>query len=140
MSHEAAERWPGFSETEALEWSRVILHHSPDPLPASIKAQMSAAIRRGTPVAAPGWARTADQARDCGFTPILYHSLFAVLHAIDPNSFRSHPHHRQVTHRNQFPGVPFEAELWQEWPRLVLNDGPSPGTAAELVLLFATST
>lgn len=140
MSHETTEPWPGFSPTEALDWSRVILHHSPRPLPATFKAQMSEAIRRGRPVAAPDWARTAAQARDSGFTPILYHSLFTALHAIDPSSFKSHPHHRRVTHRNQVPGIPFEAELWHEWPQLVINDGFAPGTAAELVLLFATST
>ncbi|MDN5588458.1 MAG: hypothetical protein L0G69_18050 [Brevibacterium sp.] len=139
MSHETNERWPGFSETEALEWCRVILHHSPEPLPASFKAQMSKSIKQGIPVVAPGWARTADQARESGFTPILYHSLFTALQAIDPSSFKSHPHHRRVTHNNRVPGVPFEAELWHEWPRLVLKDGFSPGTAAEVVLLFARS-
>lgn len=139
MSLEANERWPDFSDAEALRWSRALLHHSPQPLTAGIKAQMSEALSRGTPVVGPGWVRTAEQAREAGFTPVLYHSLFTALHAVDPDTFRSHPHHRRSTHRRQVPGVPFEPELWHEWPRLVLNDGFSPGTAAELVLLFARS-
>ena len=79
-------------------------------------------------------------ARDADFTPVLYHSLFEALHAIDADAFTRHPRHRQITHKNHPPGQPFEPELWNEWPRLVLNDGFSPGTAAELVLLVAEAT
>ncbi|AOP52090.1 MULTISPECIES: hypothetical protein [Brevibacterium] len=139
MSLDTNESWPGFSPEESLQWARALLHHSPQPLRASIKAQMSEAVTRGTPVAGPDWARTADQARACGFTPVLYRSLFQVLRSIDPVSFTSHPHHRRIAYRNYVPGTPFEPELWHEWPRLVLNDGCAPGTAAELVLLFAKS-
>lgn len=140
MSLETNERWPGFSEVEALEWSRVLLRHSPQPLPASIKAQMSEAVTRGTPVVAPDWVRTADLAREADFTAVLYHALFTSLESIDPDSFRWHPKNRQTTHPRSVPGTPFEAELWKEWPQLVLKDRLSPGTAAELVLTFAEVT
>lgn len=140
MSFETNERWPGFLEAEALEWSRVLLRHSPQPLPASSKAQMSTAVSRGTSVIAPDWRRTAEQARTIDFTPVLYHSLFKSLESIDPDSFRWHPKNRQITRRICVPGIPFETELWKEWPQLVLKDGLSPGTAAELVLTFADVT
>lgn len=107
---------------------------------ASIKAQMSEAIARGTPVLAPGWVQTAERAREDGFTPVLYHSLFEALWKINAHSFRSHPSHRRIEYPQHIPGTPFEPELWQGWPHLVVSDGFDPGTATELVLLFAESS
>lgn len=33
----AAEQWPGFEPEVALHWSKVLLHHSPDPQRAASK-------------------------------------------------------------------------------------------------------
>lgn len=140
MSLETNENWPGFSPGESLHWARALLRHSPQALPASYKGLAQADISRGVPHAGPDWVRTAQQARTIDFTPVLYRSLFKSLESIDADSFRWHPRNRQITHRSCVPGIPFETELWKEWPQLVLEDGLAPGTAAELVLTFADVT
>lgn len=137
MSLDTNENWPGFSPKESLQWARALLRHSPQALPPSYKALAHADISRGVPHAGPDWMRTAEAARTIDFTPVLYHSLFKSLESIDPDSFRWHPKNREITNRACVPGIPFETELWKEWPQLVLKDDFSPGTAAELVLTFA---
>ena len=140
MSLETNKNWPGFSAAESLQWARVLLSYSPQALPASYKGLALADINGGKPHAGPDWVRTAAQARDIDFTPVLYNSLFTSLESIDPDSFLWHPQNRQITRRACVPGIPFETQLWQEWPQLVLADGFSPGTAAELVLTIADVT
>lgn len=140
MSRDTNENWPGFSKEESLQWARVFLRHSPQALPPSDKALAHADISRGIPHAGPDWVRTAEQARTIDFTPVLYHSLFTSLESIDADSFRRHPKHREITNRACVPGIPFDTELWKEWPQLVLDDEFAPGTAAELVLTFADMT
>lgn len=136
-SHRTRYYWPGFEKDEALRWSRVLIHHSPDPQRAGIKAQMSAAIARGVAVAGPGWVATADAARSDGFTPVLYQALFESLRTITPSSFRSHPGHRKVTFKTYVPGIPYESELWSDWPRLFLDEGFDAYAATGLTLLRA---
>lgn len=136
-SREPGFRWPGFEKDEALHWSRVLLRHSPDPQRAGIKAQMSASIARGVAVAGPGWVSTADAARSDGFTPVLYQALFEALGTIPPGSFRSHPGHRKVTFKTYLPGIPYESELWSDWPRLFLDEGFDAHAATGLTLLRA---
>ncbi|GAA1554775.1 MULTISPECIES: hypothetical protein [Brevibacterium] len=140
MTRETNESWPGFSSEESLQWARALLSHSPQALPASYKGLALADIKNGKPHAGPDWVRTAEQARAIDFTPVLYNSLFNSLQAIDPDSFLWHPQNRQISQRACVPGIPFETQLWKEWPQLVLTDGFSPGTAAELVLTFADLT
>ncbi|MFP3396038.1 hypothetical protein SB749_06805 [Brevibacterium sp. SIMBA_078] len=133
----AAEQWPGFDPAEALRWSKVLLHHSPDPQRAAIKAQMSSAISRGIPIAGPDWVRTAESARLDGFNPVLYQTLFESLRTIPKTAFRSHPGHRQATFKTHLPGTPYESELWSDWPKLFLTDGFDARTATTLTLLRA---
>ncbi|WP_432790653.1 hypothetical protein QYM46_02130 [Brevibacterium sp. K11IcPPYGO002] len=133
----AAEQWPGFDPEEALHWSKVLLHHSPDPQRAGIKAQMSSAIKRGIPIAGPGWVSTADAARSDGFTPVLYQTLFETLRTIPKTAFRSHPWHRQNRHGTYLPGTPYESELWCDWPKLFLTEGFDAHAATSLTLLRA---
>ncbi|WP_152345829.1 hypothetical protein [Brevibacterium sp. CFH 10365] len=133
----AAEQWPGFEPEEALHWSKVLLHHSPDPQRAGIKAQMSSAIARGIPIAGPDWVPTADSARADGFNPVLYQALFESLRTIPKTAFRSHPGHRQSTFKTYLPGPPYESELWCDWPKLFLAEGFDARTATALTLLRA---
>ena len=133
----AAEQWPGFEPEEALHWSKVLLHHSPDPKRAAIKAQMSSAIARGIPIAGPDWVPTADSARADGFNPVLYQALFESLRTISKTAFRSHPGHRQSTFKTYLPGTPYESELWSDWPKLFLTEGFDARTATALTLLRA---
>lgn len=140
MSLETNENWPGFSPEESLQWARALLSHSPQALPPTYKALAHASISRGVPHEGPDWRRTAEQARTIDFTPVLYHSLFKSLQSIDPGAFNWHPKHREINKRACVPGIPFETQLWKDWPQLVLKDGFSPGTAAELVLTCADLT
>ncbi|MGC2941744.1 MULTISPECIES: hypothetical protein [unclassified Brevibacterium] len=133
----AAEQWPGFEPEEALRWAKVLLHHSPDPQRAGIKAQMSSAIARGIPIAGPDWVSTADSARADGFNPVLYTALFESLRTIPKTAFRSHPGHRQATFTTYLPGTPYESELWSDWPKLFLTEGFEARTATTLALLRA---
>jgi hypothetical protein len=133
----AAEQWRGFDPDNALRWSRVLLRHSPDPQRAGIKAQMSAAIARSVAVAGPGWVATADAARSDGFTPVLYQAPFESLRTIPKTAFRSHPDHRKVTFKTYLPGIPYESELWCDWPRLFLDEGFDAHAATGLSLLRA---
>lgn len=128
--------WSDFSTEEALDWCRVLIRHSPEPQAAWLKAQLSEALKSGRAVGVRGWETTATLAREDGFTPALYESLFTSLRAIDVRTFRSHPHRRQVTGRSGIPGIPFEPGLWQRWPALVLTDGFEPQAATSLCLLF----
>lgn len=136
-SRRAAAQWPGFDPAEALHWSKVLLHHSPDPQRAAVKAQMSSAIKRGIPIAGPGWVSTADAARSDGFTPALYQTLFDTLQSIPRTAFRSHPGHRQNRHCTYLPGTPYESELWCDWPKLFLAEGFDAHAATTLTLLRA---
>lgn len=133
----AAEQWPGFEAAEALHWSKVLLHHSPDPQRSGIKAQIHSAITSGVPVAGPDWVRTADAARSDGFNPVLYQTLFESLRTIEKAAFRSHPGHRMRTYNNYLPGTPYESELWCDWPKLFLTEGFDARTATSLTLLRA---
>ena len=125
----------GFSADEALRWSRVLIHHSPDPQPASIKAAMSHSISNGVAVVGRDWVLTAARAREDGFTPVLYQALFESLQTIDVRAFRSHPGHRRTTFRSYVPGTPYESEIWNDWPRLFLEEEFDARTATALVLL-----
>ncbi|HJA61368.1 MAG TPA: hypothetical protein H9788_09775 [Candidatus Brevibacterium intestinavium] len=127
--------WEGFSADEALRWSRVLIHHSPDPQRASIKAAMSHSISNGVAVVGRDWVLTAARAREDGFTPVLYQALFESLQTIDVRAFRSHPGHRRTTFRSYVPGTPYESEIWNDWPRLFLEEEFDARTATALVLL-----
>ncbi|MCT2181420.1 hypothetical protein [Brevibacterium casei] len=128
--------WSDFSTEEALDWCRVLIRNSPEPQASWLKGQMWGAIESGKPVGVRGWETTATLAREDGFTPVLYESLFTSLRAIDVRTFRSHPHRRQVTHPKALPGTPYESGLWQRWPSLVLEEGFEPQAATSLCLLF----
>lgn len=129
--------WEGFSQDEALRWSRVLIHHSPDAQRAGIKAAMSHSIGNGVAVAGRDWARTARLAAEDGFTPVLYQALFEALETIEVRAFRSHPAHRKVTFRTYLPGIPYESEIWHQWPRLFLDEEFDARTATTLALLRA---
>ena len=131
--------WEGFSADEALRWSRVLIHHSPDPQRASIKAAMSHSISSGVAVVGRDWVLTATRAREDGFTPVLYQTLFESLTTIDVRAFRSHPGRRRATFRSYVPGTPYESEVWNDWPRLFLEEEFDARTATALVLLRTES-
>ncbi|WP_453985008.1 hypothetical protein [Brevibacterium casei] len=97
---------------------------------------MWTAIQRGTAVGVRGWENTAALAREDGFTPTLYESLFTSLGTIDVGSFAAHPGNRAITHPRTLPGIPYEPGLWQEWPVLVLDEEWNPHAATTLCLLF----
>lgn len=135
--HKQHSSWPGFDAVESLRWARVLVRHSPDPQRPGIKAQIHVALERGVPVAGPDWVRTADLARSDGFTPVLYHALFESLRTIRPDAFRSHPGHRKTTFKTYLPGMPYETEIWNDWPRLFLTEGFDAQAATALALLRA---
>ena len=78
---------------------------------------------------------TAARAREDGFTPVLYQALFESLQTIDVRAFRSHPGRRRTTFRSYVPGIPYESEIWNDWPRLFLEEEFDARTATALVLL-----
>ncbi|GAA1627584.1 hypothetical protein GCM10009700_14140 [Brevibacterium sanguinis] len=136
MLPERHDMWTDFSPQDALHWCRVLIRHSPDPRPAGIKAVMWTTLEEGRPLGVPAWVTVATAARDDGFTPVLYESLFRTFTSIEASAFTSHPHRRQVTHPRSLPGTPYESVLWQPWPRLVLDEEFSPRDATTLCLLY----
>lgn len=137
MSTDVNSRWPGFSDQEALAWSRVLIHHSPEPQRAMLKALMNDTHNESRAVRSQSWIRTATAAREDGFTPELYRSLFEVLRTISARNHPSHPANRQITHPSHIPGIPYESEVWASYPKRVYEENFSLEDAAELTLLLA---
>ena len=137
MSTETNSRWPGFSDEEALAWSRVLIHHSPEPQRAMLKALMNDTNNEGRAVRCQSWIRTATAAREDGFTPELYRSLFEALRTSKARNHPSHPANRKITHASHIPGIPYESELWAGYPKRVFEEDFSLEEAAEVTLLLA---
>lgn len=130
-------RWPGIPDDEALEWCRVFNRHPPSPYRPWLMGQLQQATNRGQLPVVDEWVTTADAARSDGFTPTLYQELFDSLKSIKRWAYRSHPKNRMITAGNCNPAVPFESVLWEDWPRLVRDEGCSPHEATEIILLLA---
>ena len=140
MSLDTNESWPGFSPEESLQWARALLHHSPQPLRASIKAQMSEARDTRHPGRRTGLAEqpigpapaasllsyTARSSRFCDQSSrSRSHRILTIAESPTATTFQAHP---------------FEPELWHEWPRLVLNGRMCPGNGGRAgVSYFAKS-
>lgn len=137
MSTDTNSRWPGFSDEEALSWSRVLIHHSPEPQRAILKAFMNDTNNGGRAVRSESWIRTATTARADGFTPELYRSLFEVLRTISARNHPSHPANRQITYPSHIPGIPYESGVWAGYPKRVFEENFSLEDAAEVTLLLA---